>query len=260
MAKETKAILRDIAEVLTALAVFDVLLWLFLTLVSGVFGAAKLEEGVGRATTCLRAQEAEEERESAEEETEALRRYVEGEGEAPEWYKPDEEMAVEWVDCWQKEESDNDSANLVGRNDIGCPDYDVESVLYGWDGHSMESWEMDVFSRIFYLEFWQPNLTLCEAGCDAMLRLWEKDGGTVYESLSRVNENGSYAYSTFPEMWDRTYDHDGLAWCKEFCQERFRNGPVWTAQYFRKGCYHDWGEWTPIPAYEIDGIYFSVGR
>ena len=250
MAKETKAILRDIAEVLTALTVFGVLLWLFLTLVSGVVRASEPERGVGRATTCLRAQEAAEEYESAEEETEALRRYVEGEGEAPEWYDPTEPMAVEWV---------AEDMNVL-RKDAGCPDYTVESVLYGWDGHTMESWEMEVFSRIFYLEFWQPNLTLCEAGCDAMLRLWEKDGGTVYESLSRVNENGSYAYSTFPEMWDRTYNLDGLAWCKEFCQERFRNGPVWTAQYFRKGCYHDWGEWTPIPAYEIDGIYFSVGR
>lgn len=246
MAKETKAILRDIAEVLIALTVFGVLLWLFLSFVTGVFGAARLDEGVGRATTCLGAAEREEEYESAEEETEALKRYVEGDGQPPEWYRPDEEMAVEWTE--------------TERYDIGCPDYDVETVLYGWDGHSMESWEMDVFSRIFYLEFWQPNLTLCEAGCDAMLRLWEKDGGTMYESLSRVNENGSYAYSTFPEMWDRTYDPDGLAWCKEFCMERFYQGPVWEAQYFRKGCYHDWGEWTPIPAYEIDGIYFSIGR
>lgn len=174
MAKETKSILRDLAEIIVALTVFGLLLWLFLSFVTGVFGAARLDEGVGRATTCLGAAEREEEYENAEEETEALRRYVEGEGEAPAWYKPDEEMAVEWVD--------NVSTTSTQRKDAGCPDYDIETVLYGWDGHSMESWEMDVFSRIFYLEFWQPNLTLCEAGCDAMLRLWEKDGGTVYRA------------------------------------------------------------------------------
>ena len=130
MAKETKSILRDLAEIIIALTVFGVLLWLFLSFVTGVFGAAKLDEGVGRATTCLRAAEREKEYESAEEETEALRRYVEGEGEAPEWYKPDEEMAVEWV---------AEDMNVL-RKDAGCPDYNVESVLYGWDGHTMESW------------------------------------------------------------------------------------------------------------------------
>ncbi len=252
MAKGTKSILRDLAEIIVALAVFGVLLWLFLTLVSGVVRASEPETGIGRATTCLRAAEREEEYESAEEETEALKRYVEGEGQPPEWYRPDEEMAVEWVD--------NVSTTSTQRKDAGCPDYNVEPVLYGWDGHSMESWEMEVFSRIFYLEFWQPNLTLCEAGCDAMLRLWEKDGGTVYESLSRVNENGSYAYSTFPGMWEEDYDPEGLAWCRAYCEERFYEGPEWTAQYFRKGQYHDWGEWTPEPAYEIGGIYFSIGK
>lgn len=250
MAKETKMILRDIAEVLTALTVFGVLLWLFLTLVSGVFGAARTEEGVGRATTCLGAQEAEEEHESAKEETEALKRYVEGEGEAPAWYKPDEEMAVEWVDK---------DTNVL-RKDVGCPDYNVESTLWGWDGHCMESWELELFSRIFYKEFWQPNLTLCEAGCDAILGLWDLNGGTMYETLSHVNENGSYAFSTYPGIWEAEYDPDGLAWCRVYCEERFYEGPSWPAQYFRKGQYHDWQEWSPIPAYEIDGIYFSIGR
>ena len=98
MAKETKSILRDLAEIIIALTVFGLLLWLFLSFVTGVFGAARAEEGIGRATTCLRAQEAEEEYESSEEETEALKRYVEGEGQPPEWYRPDEEMAVEWED------------------------------------------------------------------------------------------------------------------------------------------------------------------
>lgn len=148
----------------------------------------------------------------------------------------------------------------VARKDIGCPDWNYNSSIVGWNGRTMEIWEMDVFARIFYLEFWQPNMTLCEAGCDAMLRLWELNGGTMFETLSHINENGSYAFSTYPGMWSEKYDPDGIAWCRAYCEKRFSEGPVWAAQYFRKGQYHDWGEWTPIPAYEIDGIYFSIAR
>ena len=93
-----------------------------------------------------------------------------------------------------------------------------------------------------------------------MLGLWDLYGGTMFETLSHVNENGSYTFSTYPGVWQIEYDPDGLAWCKAFCEERFYEGPVWPAQYFRKGQYHDWGEWSPIPAYEIDGIYFSIGK
>jgi hypothetical protein len=82
----------------------------------------------------------------------------------------------------------------------------------------------------------------------------------MYETLSHVNEDGSYAFSTYLGVWETEYDPDGLAWCRAYCEERFYEGPSWPAQYFRKGQYHDWDEWSPIPAYEIDGIYFSIGR
>lgn len=153
-----------------------------------------------------------------------------------------------------------DGDKNVPRRDGGCPDWNLNTSLVGWDGRTMEVWEMDVFSRIFYLEYWGSSDMLCEAGCDAMLRLWELNGGTMFETLSHVNENGSYAFSTYPGMWSEEYDPDGLAWCRDYCEKRFYEGPVWAAQYFRKGQYHDWGEWSPIPAYEIDGIYFSIAR
>lgn len=186
----------------------------------------------------------------------SLEEYTEGEGEPPVWWNPDEPMAVEWEDP-NTRQSDS---NTIQRTDIGCPDWNYDSTLWGWDGHHMEVWEMNLFSRIFYLEFWQPNLTLCEAGCDAMLGLWELNGGTMFETLSHVNENGSYSYSTYPGVWDEDYDPEGLEWCREFCEERFYDGPVWPAQYFRKWQYHDWDEWSQIPAYEIDGIYFSIAK
>jgi len=203
-----------------------------------------------------------------------LEEYTEGDGPAPEWYRPDEEMAVEWeadvtdiyvgnknVSCnaQQSDTVDYNAHPPIGI-DPGGIDWNVCSTVWGWDGHSMEVWEMDLFAMIFYREFWQPNMTLCEAGCDAMLQLWDLNGGTMYETLSHVNEDGSYAFSTFPGVWEAEYDPDGLAWCRAYCEERFYNGPVWPAQYFRKGQYHDWDEWSPIPAYEIDGIYFSIGK
>lgn len=245
---EKKEFLRETAGVIIAVIVFAVMFRGFLTLVVGAVPAGEEPgTGVGRVTETMCAKTCADEYNSITDEKTVLQVYTEGVDALPAWWSPEDADIV-----WEDEE-------LV-RTDGGCPDYNIESVICGWDGHTMESWEMETFSRIFYLEFWQPNVVLCEAGCDAMLRLWEKSGGTMYESLSRVNENGSYAYSTFPGMWDEDYDPDGLDWCRAFCEERFSQGPVWEAEYFRKGQYHDWGEWSPIPAYEIDGIYFSVGR
>lgn len=268
---------RDMAEIAVFFAVCALVIWLFLAAVRAVVGyfrngggsdslkadTVDEENGVGRATACLNGVfllggETDEPVRST-----ALRVYTEGvDCPLPEWFKPDEPMAAEWYADEHFGEVNKmvaEDANVPVK-DIGCPDYNVESTLWGWDGHCMESWEMALFSRIFYLEFWQPNLTLCEAGCDAMLRLWDLDGGTMYEMLSHVNENGSYAFSTYPGVWEAEYDPDGLAWCRAYCEERFCEGPSWPAQYFRKGQYHDWDEWSPIPAYEIDGIYFSIGR
>lgn len=195
-----------------------------------------------------------------------LEEYTEGNAPVPEWWNPDEPMAAEWIDGQVDGQSDC-QLETVDYNphppigiDPGGVDWNLCSTVWGWDGHGAEAWELDLFARIFYREFWQPNLTLCEAGCDAMLGLWDLYGGTLFETLSHVNEDGSYTFSTFPGVWEAEYDPDGLAWCRAYCEERFYNGPVWPAQYFRKGHYHDWGEWSPIPAYEIDGIYFSIGK
>jgi hypothetical protein len=194
--------------------------------------------------------------------------YTEGDSQVPAWWNPEEPMAA----VWTADESCNKLAtnlqpDAVDYNahppigiDPGGVDWNLCTTIWGWDGHGAEAWELDLFARIFYREFWQPNLTLCEAGCDAMLGLWDLYGGTLFETLSHVNEDGSYTFSTFPGVWEAEYDPDGLAWCRAYCEERFYNGPVWPAQYFRKGHYHDWGEWSPIPAYEIDGIYFSIGK
>lgn len=246
MAKETKSILRDLAEIIIALTVFGVLLWLFLSFVAGVFGAARLDEGVGRATTCLGAAEREEEYESAEEETEALKRYVEGEGQPPEWYRPDEEMAVEWTE--------------TERHDIGCPDYEIESIVYGWGDRCAEAWELEVLARVFYLEFNGTSEFCCTAGADAILNLWGSGlyGRTLGEALSAVNDFGKYVYSVYPYIWTEDFDADALKRCYDFCLERFMSEPEFEVVYFQLYGYHD-PSWT-IPCFECDGVYFSMGR
>jgi hypothetical protein len=268
-------LLRDIAEVAVSVALFGLLLWAFLwVLVNGfkeIGDALKLRAdtvsedcGVGRATASLNGVLLLGGETDEPEGNTVLRVYTEGvDSPLPEWFDPGEEMAVEWYD----EDHFPDATQMVEAEphppvgvDPGGIDYNLCTTLWGWDGHSMEAWEMDLFSMIFYREFWQPNLTLCEAGCDAILQLWDLNGRTMFETLSHVNEDGSYAFSTYPGVWETEYDLDGLAWCRAYCEKRFYEGPSWPAQYFRKGQYHDWDEWSPIPAYEIDGIYFSIGR
>ena len=157
--------------------------------------------------------------------------YVEGEGEPPEWYRPDEEMAAEWS---------------------------ADETIYGWDGRTASEWEMDLFSKIFYLEFWGTSDICCEAGCDAILNLWESGlfGETLGDALSAKNEQGAYVYSTFPYVWSTVYDADGLAWCRAYCEERFKAQPEWCGVYFKLGGYHDTSWSTPV--YAIDGVYFST--
>lgn len=194
--------------------------------------------------------------------------YVEGEGPAPAWWNPDEPMAAEWfASCDQVTESNSDNcsaslskflASSQQVKDIGCPDWNLDTTLWGWDGHTAEVWEIDLFSRVFYLEFYGASLPCCEAGCDAMLRLWDSGlyGRTLFDALSHYDPDYGYTYEVYPWVWETDFDADGLAWCRAFCEERFCAGPQWSAMYFQLGGYHD-PDWV-TPAYEIDGVYFSI--
>lgn len=157
--------------------------------------------------------------------------YVEGDGEPPAWYRPDEPMAA----VWTSEDGDDH---------------------IGWGGRRMEEWEMDLFSRIFYLEFWGASPECCAAGCDAILRLWESGyfSDTMGGTLSAVTENGALAYSTYAYVWDWTYDAEGLRWCRAFCEQRFKDGPEWIAPFFQKYGYPRWAK----PCYELGGVFFST--
>ena len=208
-------------------------------------------EGIGRVPTVRRYAASVQEEEIPS--LPAYDEYTEGEGEAPAWWDPDEEMAAEWTDNARQSDS-----NAVQRTDAGCPDWNVDSTVYGWDGHGMEVWEMDLFSRIVYLEFWGTSEACVEAGIDSMLLLWDMGeyGRTMGELLSAQYAPGYYVYSPYAYVWDWDYDAQALADIRAMCEERFAAGPEWCAPYFRLWYYHDFG----TPAYEIDGVYFSVPR
>ena len=172
--------------------------------------------------------------------------YTEWEGVAPEWYRPWEAMGAEWRE--------------IERFDAGCPDWNVDSTLYGWDGHTMEAWEMDVLSRVMYLEFWGTSPECCEAGADAILRLWESGyyGETMYGVLSAETEVGGPVFETWDAVWGTEYDPDGLAEMRRLCKERFVNGPEWCAPFFRTGHYHEWA--VSCYCFPEDNVYFSTGK
>lgn len=203
-------------------------------------------EGIGRAPAVVRYLGAPE----AAEIGTAFRidTYTEGEGPAPAWYRPDEPMAAEW--------RASEPHPPVGI-DAGGIDWNLCTDLVGWDGHRMEVWEMDLYSRIVYLEFWGTSPECCEAGADSILRLWESGyyGPRISDTLTARAEDGSLVYSPYAYVWDWEYDPEGLADMRALCEDRFYNGPDWSAPFFRLDHYHDWA----VPMYEIDNVYFSTG-
>lgn len=204
--------------------------------------AARPSDGIGRVQAAgaeLYAAPAEQAGEGT-----ALRVFCETDEDLPEWWDPE-------------------SAEVVYTapgpvRDIASPDWNLNTALWGWDGHMMEVWEFDLFVRIVYLEFWGTSAECVEAGIDSILLLWDRGeyGRTMGELLSAQYAPGYYVYSPYAYVWDWTYDAEGLADIRAMCEERFRDGPTWCAPYFRLWYYHEWA----TPAYEIDGVFFSVPR
>lgn len=142
--------------------------------------------------------------------------------------------------------------------DIGCPDWDLESPVYiGWDGRTMSPMELDMVARIMSREFCGCSRECIDAGYDSIMRRWECGywGDTLFEVLSAVEENGAWAYTTYPLIYDgkpiENYD-----WFRSYCIERFASGPQWApeAKYFNLGGYAGWA----VPMYELDGVFFSA--
>lgn len=199
-------------------------------------------DGVGR-TACVSDVPVYAAGEGSVQEGTALRVFSENDDPLPTWWDPD-------------------SAEIVYQaepvKDIASPDWNLNTSLVGWDGHLAEVWEFELFIKITYLEFWGCSYECCEAGADSILRLWESGyfGNTLGETLTARAEDGSLVYSPYAYVWDWQYDEAGLAEIRALCEDRFYNGPTWIAPFFRLWYYHDWS----TPAYEIDGVYFSVPK
>lgn len=196
-----------------------------------------------------------------------LETYIDGDAPVPSWWNPDEPMAAVWED--HSTESGNmvdgnalqsDTVDCIAHPPVGIApggvDWNIETEIVGWDGHRMAVWEMDLFSRILYKEFWGTSQECCEAGADSILRLWESGyfSDTMFGTLSAVTETGAWVYSTYPSVWETVYDPQGLANMRQLCEERFVDGPSWAAEFFQLYSYPDWA----VPMYELDGVYFST--
>lgn len=171
--------------------------------------------------------------------------YTEGESPVPAWYHPDEEMSAEW---------EAPEAHPPVGIDAGGIDWNLCSTLYGAHGLTAEPWELDLMARIVSREVCGCSRTCWEAVADSILRRVESGywGSTIYSVLSAVEDNGSWAYDTWPDVWDGEIElYDEI---RAVCEDRFYNGAEWDATHFRTKYYHPWA----ISLYEIDGVYFSV--
>lgn len=135
-------------------------------------------------------------------------------------------------------------------------DYNINTTLWGWDGHGMEVWEWELLSRIVYLEFNGVEPECMNAGIDSILNLWDSGyfGNTLFGLLSATAENGALVYTTYGYVWEWDYDYAVLNDIKAMCMERFIDGPQYGCHFFQLYCFPWWAE----PLYEIDSVYFST--
>lgn len=134
--------------------------------------------------------------------------------------------------------------------------YNINTTLWGWNGHGMEVWEWELLSRIVYLEFNGTETECMNAGIDSILNLWDSGyfGNTLGGLLSATAENGALVYTTYGYVWTWDYDYTVLAEIKALCLERFVNGPQYGCHFFQLYGFPWWAE----PCYEIDRVYFST--
>lgn len=248
---------RNICESVASVAMLVIFAWLIWAGVEAVTETAdnggvgaSVSDGAGEAVRCLKGYRLDFEEEPVKTKNDASGGSQTGEGASFEWFMP-EEAEIVWEDV-----SDISAGDInVPRKDIGCANPEEDAVLAGWDGHTMAEWEMDLFARTLYLEFWGCSETCCEAGADSILNLWASGyfGDTIGELLTATAENGSLVYSPYAYVWDWDYDADGLAEMRSICEERFYGGPQYDVKYFRLWFYHPWA----VDAFVMDGVYFS---
>ena len=244
--KIVSAVLRDIFDMLIGILLFGILFAVFCKMLASpilLSDAASEEVGVERARSPVEASCAETEEIPEEKSPCVLTVYREGDGPRPAWYDPTEKMSVEWVE----EKPENDIARL---------NYDWNTLIYGWDGHSCERWEFELFVKITYLEFWGTSVECCRAGADSILNLWDSGyfSDTLGGTLSATAENGARVYTTYNYVFDWNYDEHGLNEIRAICIDRFVNAPQYDCEFFQLYFFPSWAS----PCFIFDGVYFST--
>lgn len=262
--KKEPSLLRDAVEIIALLAVAGLVLWGLSALISAVFDQTREMvtakhilapdapcEGVGRIPEAARYLGGVD-----VVDVPTLEIACEDDDPLPDWWDPDAADIV-----WEDDHSADvgkmvDGDKNVPRRDGGCPDWNLNTSLVGWDGRTMEVWEMDLFSRIIYLEFNGVEPECMNAGIDSVLNLWTSEyfGKTIFETLSARAENGALAYTTYGYVWEWDYDYSVLEEIKTLCVERFKNGPNYGCHFFQLYGFPTWAK----PLYEIDQVYFST--
>ena len=160
--------------------------------------------------------------------------YVEGEGEPPEWYRPDEEMAAEW------------SADERYR------------VFVDSRGAEAYGWEITEAIRLLMLETGGESDEDIRAHCEVIVKQleytqtvggWDDWGTTLYGILH------SHSYTqTNSRIW--TEEAAPSERLQEIFWDVWYNGyeTDFRVQCFRSDCFHSWA----IPAYQIGNTYYSI--
>ena len=160
--------------------------------------------------------------------------YVEGEGEPPEWYRPDEEMAAEW------------SAD------------ERYQVFVDSHGAKAYGWEITEAIRLLMLETGGESDEDVRAHCEVIVKQleytqavggWDDWGTTLYGILH------SHSYTqTNGRIW--TEEATPSERLQEIFWDVWHNGyeTDFRVQCFRSDRYHAWA----IPAYQIGNTYYSI--
>lgn len=228
--KSVLSFIRDVIGVLIAALLFGAAFGVFLVMArdageghieytAEVYAASAVslppedpaEEGVGRFTV-----------------------YVEGEGEPPEWYRPDEEMAAEWT---------ADERYQVFVDSRGAKAY---------------GWEITEAIRLLMLETGGESDEDIRAHCEVIVKQleyaqtvggWDDWGTTLYGILH------SHSYTqTNGRIW--TEEAAPSERLQEIFWDVWYNGyeTDFRVQCFRSDCFHSWA----IPAFQIGNTYYSI--
>jgi hypothetical protein len=221
-------------------------------LLANEWKSARPAQGVGRVPEVVRYESAVVE--TAAQTAPAYDEYVEGEGDAPEWWKPEEPMAAEWEDSNARQSE----SNAIQRTDAGCPDWNVDSTLINANGAMAERWEIEEAIRLMMLEAGSEGEDDLREHCAVLCKQLEyaqavggyDDWGTTMYGV--IHSHGYL--ESYPRLW--TEDAVPTERVREVFMDVWNNGYAtdFRVQSYRTDYFAEWA----IPAYQIGDTYYSI--